>query len=252
MTSRVSVCVATYNGAPYIEEQLKSILDQIAENDELLVSDDGSRDGTVEVVRRINDPRIKIVVNERNLGHVRNFEQLIALAEGDIIFLSDQDDRWGPGKVERGLEILDMFPEVAMVHHGYRVIDSGGHMSDERTCWRGGVRRGWCYLLCEFVRPTVFGSCLALRGRVKEYLLPFPRAVYAHDHWATIVGALAGGIFYIDEYLTLRRVHGGNLTPKRGLDSWSKIRVRALFLLMVASAVRRKSAAARIATTLIG
>ena len=102
----ISVCMATYNGEKYIELQLRSILPQLSEDDEVIVSDDASTDQTLDVVRRLNDNRIKIVHHETDHGYTRNFENALKYAKGDYIFLSDQDDEWLPEKVQVTLQAL--------------------------------------------------------------------------------------------------------------------------------------------------
>ena len=94
----ISVCIATYNGEKYLREQLDSILPQLAESDEVIVSDDGSTDGTIDLITSLNDPRIKIVSNSGRKGYVGNFENALKHTTGDYIFLSDQDDIWYPNK----------------------------------------------------------------------------------------------------------------------------------------------------------
>ena len=96
----ISVCIATYNGAPYITEQLASICAQLSDNDEIIVSDDGSTDGTLDVVRAFGDPRIRIVHNQSQRCYTANFENALRYAQGDYIFICDQDDVWLPKKVE--------------------------------------------------------------------------------------------------------------------------------------------------------
>ena len=88
----ISVCMATYNGEKYIEEQLKSILSQLGENDEVIVSDDSSTDNTLAIVESFNDVRIKIFPNNKFHSPIFNFENALKQATGDYIFLSDQDD----------------------------------------------------------------------------------------------------------------------------------------------------------------
>ena len=89
---KISVCLASYNGAKFIEEQITSILAQLGPRDELIIRDDCSTDGTLTIVQSFCDPRIQWCVANENRGHVKNFEALIAMADGDIIFFSDQDD----------------------------------------------------------------------------------------------------------------------------------------------------------------
>ena len=92
--------MATYNGAKYIKEQLDSIIPQLRDDDELIVSDDASKDETLKIVESYNDPRIKIFHNE-NHGVAHNFENAMRQASGDIIYFADQDDVWLPGKLDK-------------------------------------------------------------------------------------------------------------------------------------------------------
>ena len=90
----VSVVLGTYNGEVYLQEQLRSVLAQTYPALEIIAIDDGSGDRTVEILREFaaRDPRIRVVVNERNLGFIRNFEKGCRLAAGKFIALCDQDD----------------------------------------------------------------------------------------------------------------------------------------------------------------
>lgn len=116
----VSVCMATYNGGRYIREQVDSILHQeFKENQnvelELVVSDDGSTDDTIEILESYHDVRIKIFQhhNKRKYKYLNatrackcNFENAMSKAKGDYIFLSDQDDVWYPWKIDKQLTML--------------------------------------------------------------------------------------------------------------------------------------------------
>ena len=97
----ISVCIATYNGEPFIAAQLESIIAQLSPEDEIIISDDGSTDRTLEVVQALDFPCVRILHHEGEHGYVSNFENALRAARGDVIFLSDQDDLWKPGKVEQ-------------------------------------------------------------------------------------------------------------------------------------------------------
>ena len=94
-----------FNGEKYIQEQLLSILPQLEQNDEIIISDDHSSDHTIERIESLNDPRIKIVLHSAEpcrflIDHsTHNFQNALRQAKGDIIFLSDQDDKWTADKV---------------------------------------------------------------------------------------------------------------------------------------------------------
>ena len=85
----ISVCMASYNGAIFIKQQAVSILNQLGLEDELIISDDGSKDNTLEILASLNDSRIKIYHHSAPHGVVSNFENAIKHASGDYIFLSD-------------------------------------------------------------------------------------------------------------------------------------------------------------------
>ncbi|MDE5758415.1 MAG: glycosyltransferase, partial [Allobaculum sp.] len=90
----ISVCIATYNGERYIETQIRSILDQLNEDDEIIISDDSSTDRTLDIIRSLNDSRIKLFAGNKFHSRTFNFENALKQATGDFIFLSDQDDIW--------------------------------------------------------------------------------------------------------------------------------------------------------------
>lgn len=127
MTTSVAMC--TYNGARFIEEQLDSILNQSLPIDEIVICDDGSTDNTVEIIQKIaKDTSIPIHVhiNETNLGCVANFEKAIRLCQGDIIFLSDQDDVWMHNKVEAITHWFEQHPTMNVVFGDAILIDEFG------------------------------------------------------------------------------------------------------------------------------
>jgi glycosyltransferase involved in cell wall biosynthesis len=97
---KISVCIATFNGGRFIQEQVMSVLPQLGEEDEMVVSDDGSTDDTIPILKSFHDPRISIWQNNGRHGFIWNFENALTKAMGDVIFLCDQDDIWKPNKVE--------------------------------------------------------------------------------------------------------------------------------------------------------
>ena len=111
----ISVCIATHNGGRFLKEQLTSILCQIGENDEVIISDDGSTDDTLKIINGFNDKRI-IVVNQKSPKGLPaheyatlNFENALKHAMGDYIFLADQDDVWVHNKVAVMMKYLENF-----------------------------------------------------------------------------------------------------------------------------------------------
>ena len=104
---KLSVAIATYNGAEYVEEQLESIRTQSRPVDEVVICDDKSSDNTVEIVESfINKNNLgdswRIEVNPENLGYASNFIGAARKTTGDLIFFCDQDDIWLPDRVGSG------------------------------------------------------------------------------------------------------------------------------------------------------
>lgn len=221
----ISVCMATYNGAKYIKEQLDSILCQLGDVDELIVSDDGSTDSTIEILRAYNDHRIKIHPNTNRKGVVGNFENALSKASGDYIFLSDQDDVWLEGKVERcvnELQNADLVMHDAAVWDGYNTL----HKSFYKL--RGTKKGYWQNLYCN----SFLGCCLAMRRKMLEYVLPIPN-IAMHDIWIGLIITRKGRVSTMDDNLLKYRRHGGNASPtaeKSNLPFGVKIIYRLRFL----------------------
>ena len=112
---KISLVMATYNGAKYLNEQLDSIKNQTLKLDEVIIVDDVSTDDTSYLVEKyISNHQLNwiFIKNEKNLGYKGNFKKGLAHASGDVIFLCDQDDIWHLDKVERMVEALKNHPEI--------------------------------------------------------------------------------------------------------------------------------------------
>ena len=96
----ISVCLATYNGERFIQRQLETIIEQLGEDDEIIISDDGSTDDTLRIIEGLHSPLIHVYINNGEHGYTPNFENALRYAHGEYIFLSDQDDVWLPRKLE--------------------------------------------------------------------------------------------------------------------------------------------------------
>lgn len=198
----ISVCIATYNGARYIGEQLASILKQLSAEDEVVVSDDGSTDGTIDIVRSLNDRRIRIVDGPRRHSPTLNFERALRNAKGEYIFLADQDDVWLEGKVTRCVEELQMCDCVVS---DARVTDSLLNTTSESLFQLMHVKRGRLSNL--LWRNGYTGCCMAFKREVLSKALPFPTDIPMHDIWIGNVAAFCGRLHFIDDHLLLFRRH---------------------------------------------
>jgi glycosyltransferase involved in cell wall biosynthesis len=201
-----SVVLASCDGEKFIDEQLDSILPQLAPRDEVVVSDDASTDGTLQIIARRRDPRIRVLANGSRIGYVANFQRAIGASRGDSIFFSDQDDVWLPHKVST----LD----VAMQRSG--CVASDAMVVDDRLQvlhasffeWRGARRFSG---LAIYLKPPIVGATVACRREYLERLLPFPRGI-PHDFWLTLNAACDGTLTVVREPLILYRRHAKALS----------------------------------------
>ncbi|MDO5420526.1 MAG: glycosyltransferase family 2 protein [Bacteroides sp.] len=207
----ISVCIATYNGEKYIEEQINSILPQLSKFDEIIISDDGSTDRTLEILASINDHRIKILKNNDEHGCASNFENALKHSKGDVIFLCDQDDIWSEKKVQTMLADLshaDMVISDASVVNGNLEIINGSFWqlsSPNRGFW-GNIYR-FAYL----------GCCMCFRRCVLMKALPFPKnhKMATHDNWLCVVGLFFFNVYYEKSPLIQYRRHTNNVSEGR-------------------------------------
>lgn len=194
----ISVCMATYNGAHFIREQIDSILPQLSAEDELIVSDDGSTDGTLEILAEYvaADARVKVlhhIPHAEYSGHERataNFENALRNASGEYIFLADQDDVWLPEKVTVCMKLLESYDCIV---HNYRVIDADGNLIEEAHFRKKPVHS---HLLMNVADNHFRGCCLALKAEILKYALPIPPNVIGHDYWIGCLAAHYGAVHY--------------------------------------------------------
>lgn len=201
----VSVCMATYNGERYLRQQIDSILAQLGEEDELIVSDDGSDDGTLDIIRSYADPRVRILSNEKGRGVNGNFETAVSHAKGDWLFLSDQDDVWLPGKVKACVEALQ---DADCVVHDCIVTDGEGNPTAESFFELRGSGPGFWKNL---YRNSYLGCCMAFRRDVLRYALPYPEHLPVfQEGWIASLAEIKGKVRFIPFKGILFRRHGGN------------------------------------------
>ena len=204
----VSVALAAYNGEKYIAEQIGSILPQLSEDDEIVVSLDPSTDKTQAVLSSLieKDSRIKLVDGEGR-GLIKNFENAIKNCKNDIIFFSDQDDIWLPEKVARITEEFENDSKLLLVMHDARIVDEKLNETEASFFEHRGTKTG---ILKNIWKNSFMGCCMAVRKEALKYILPFPCNLPMHDQWIGLVCSKKGKVKLINEPLMLYRRHGGN------------------------------------------
>ena len=226
----VSIAMAVYNGEKYLPEQIDSILVQLEEHDELIISYDPSQDGTHDLIREYEkrDKRIKVVENiEHSHGLVSNFENALRNCRNDIIFYSDQDDIWMPGKINRIVQCFSD-PGITVAIHDAKLTDEKLVITHESTFkLRGGARKT---IIGNLVRLSYIGWCMAFKKEMLKFVLPLPTYNRSHDWWTGCICMKYGKMALVNEQLILHRMHSSNATPKKRGNFMFQIRVRYIIM----------------------
>lgn len=201
---KISVCMATYNGEAFIREQLDSILVQLGADDEVVISDDSSKDQTTSIIEALNDPRIHLLKDQKFGSAIFNFENAIKHASGDVIFLSDQDDIWLPGKVEK---MKAKFPEFNLVVSDCIITDEN---LKEIAPSMYRINRSGRGLIRNTIKNAYLGCTMAFDRKVLKFALPFPSDIPMHDMWLGFVADMFCRVIFIEDKLVYYRRHSSN------------------------------------------
>lgn len=216
----ISVVIATYNGEKYIEAQLRSVFMQSKLVDEVLIFDDSSTDGTVDVVSRFIEEHDcngwSLIQNEENKGYCKNFLEGVKTAKGDIIFLADQDDVWYPEKVAEMTAVLESDIEIKALCCGCDLING----NDELIVTPGNI--GMLFSKndgsVEIFSPEKFigrsfirGCSVAFKSELLQFVEPIElKGLLSHDWLITFSAALQGKCAVLNKVLMSYRCHGEN------------------------------------------
>lgn len=203
---KISIAMATYNGAAHLREQLASFAAQTHLPDELVVTDDRSTDDTLDILRDFAETApfdVRIEANPQNLGFAQNFNRALSLCTGDLVFLSDQDDVWKETKIAYMATLAAKTPGAlclmndALMADGNLVPSGQSKLAEIRA---SGLPDS----------AFVMGCCAVLRRELLEFSLPIPALMRAHDNWLVGICDQVGRVTRVNEPLQYYRLHGGN------------------------------------------
>ena len=220
---RISVALATYNGERFLAEQLGSILAQERVPDEVVIRDDGSSDNTqriVETFTRAFPGTVDFAVNPIRLGVAGNFETALKATTGELVLLSDQDDRWHPHRVAQAERAFSADPELLLLFANARLVDAEGRplgMTQMQALGltaseQSRLRSGHAFEALS-IRSLVLGASACLRRTVIADALPIP-PLWMHDEWIALICAAKGGVAYVDQPVIDYRQHGSNVVGR--------------------------------------
>lgn len=215
----VGVALCTYNGARFLEVQLTSILDQSAPVDAIVIADDASRDDSVAIARRIAavaPTPFVVLEGSQPLGVTANFERAVAAVDQDLIALSDQDDRWHPGRIESLRKRFSDDSELILIHTDADLVDADGDPLG-RTLFESLEVRPHEFAEEEegrafeaFLRRNLAtGATVVFRRSLLAAARPFP-AEWVHDEWLSVIAAALGRVDVVREATIDYRQHGSN------------------------------------------
>ncbi|MFC3190953.1 glycosyltransferase family 2 protein [Pseudocitrobacter faecalis] len=226
MTNKITVDVAlaSYNGEKYISEQIESILNQSHKNIRLYISDDGSTDNTVTIIKRYieQDHRVHLVNTERVGGVINNFEVALKATSADYIMLSDQDDYWEYDKIEQQLSAMLIeesnykakpilgYTDLELVDEKLKPISNSFYASAKLNPLRN---LNYCNLSW---MGSVMGCTIIMNRLALDNALPFNKQIIMHDHWLAMKTLEVGHLFYIDKAFIQYRQHSRNVSGGLG------------------------------------
>lgn len=220
MNKKISVAMATYNGSKYIFDQLESIRNQTLPPDEVVICDDGSIDGTIDIIKEYIfshdlDKTWRLIENKFNLGFIENFVKAISLTNGDLIFLSDQDDIFLKNKFAVMVKYFESHLDALLVNGNYTCIDKNG--KPFKTLQMAPYKRRNKIHKLDFremlYRSSFSGCSMCIKRTLANELIKADRTYcYGHDILLSVIATSKNGDYEIPEVLTLYRSHSDSTT----------------------------------------
>lgn len=203
---KISIAMATYNGEKFIRQQLDSFVNQSRQPDELVITDDGSTDRTLQIIEEFSRQapfEVHYSRNPENIGYAANFNAALMQASGELIFLSDQDDVWFPEKIEKIVDLSEGNEDILIFMNDAILTD--GELNKTGLTKLGQIRSAG-------MRDEAFvmGCCCAVRRELLDLCMPIPFGYTSHDAWITGFAAGLEAKMIVDTPYQLYRRHGNN------------------------------------------
>ncbi|HSJ07811.1 MAG TPA: glycosyltransferase [Longimicrobiales bacterium] len=210
---RVSVVMAVFDGEKYVAESVASILAQDFPDFELIIIDDGSTDGTRDIVAAFDDPRIVLHANPANIGLAASLNRGLGVARGEFIARQDADDVSAPTRLARQVEFMDAHPDIGLLGTAHTEIDDAGAVVGDVDAHADHAMIAWSLL---FFCPFVHSSVMFRRSVVDGVGAYDPAWRYSLDfeYWTRI--ARRYRVANLPERLVRLRFHVDSMTSTYG------------------------------------
>jgi glycosyltransferase involved in cell wall biosynthesis len=235
MKDQINILLATYQGGSYLQEQLRSIMEQSYPHFHIIIRDDGSQDQTLSIIesfRQSNPERISVIPFSKRLGAKGNFSELMTHAKAPYIMFCDQDDLWLPHKVESSIhKMKEMEHQYGsqiplLIHTDMQVVKSDLTSIDSSFWHYAHINPLFTTVNRLLVQNNVTGCTAIMNQKLLQLSHPIPNESIMHDWWIALVASLFGKIDHINEPMMLYRQHGQNHVgaKKFGSLQWIKSR----------------------------
>jgi glycosyltransferase involved in cell wall biosynthesis len=209
-----SIALATYNGGEYLNEQLKSILNQTIQPDEIIISDDNSTDNTILIIQKfisIAPFNVVLLKNDGNGGFNNNFEKALINTTGDLVFICDQDDVWFENKIEQIIDYFRIHENKELVIHDLEFCDSNLNTINQTKIERFKIKNA-------SLENYHTGMATAVRRRFLKTCFPISSATN-YDTWIHLCSSLLNVRGVYDKVLSYYRRHGENATKLNPINA---------------------------------
>lgn len=234
VTPRVDILLATYNGERFLSQQIESILQQTYSNFRLIIRDDGSKDGTLQIIHDFikKDPkRILLIPTRETLGAKSNFSKLMEYSSAPYVMFSDQDDVWMPHKVELTLQhMLDLEKKHGLhpfLVHSDLVVVNENLKEIHSSFWRyANINPHKALTVNRLLSQNVVTGCTMMVNHLMVDLArPIPPEAFMHDWWIALTAAAFGKIAIVEEPTMYYRQHAKNALGAQKFGSWKNLKV---------------------------
>lgn len=226
---KVSVIMSVFNNRPFISSAIESLLKQSYPQDkiEIIVIDDGSNDGTRDVLEKYKEKIIYIYQENKGIASARN--KGMSVAKGEIITFLDGDDEWHEERILKVVQKFVDMPDVGIVYHPVELIDDKGVIIHKNFYKAFGYKEGingW--ITNDIIAGRIFcgGSSFAFKKEIIDKAYPIPEGIKRGvDFYYTVISSCYAKTEYIPDLLGKYRLHGSNTTMARGEDNFRELAI---------------------------
>lgn len=219
MDSLVSVIMTAYNSERYIGEAIESILSQTYQNWELIIVEDGSTDGTLQIIQKYSDSRIRLLCNDKNRGTLYSMQKAMSNVRGEYVAILDSDDVSMPRRIEKQVHILQIHPEITLCAAKVNNIING---KIKKIKYPQQLQPEKLRFMALFFNPYMVHSTIMFRKKeIENKHIRYARFSYCHDYYFVLQAAAVGRLFLVDDVLGSYRIHSDQKT-----NTLSKLKIR--------------------------